>query len=163
MLKRILVPLDGSLLAKSALDVAAHLVDSTCEITLVTAVKEPEILNFPGTPISLNPEYYPTLEMLESKGKRYLEEIAEPLRHDGYRVSTKAEVGDAADCIIYLAAKLEVDAIVMSTHGRSGVSRWLFGSVTSQVLSKATCPVLVVPSQETPQQHDCKRSEMNFA
>ena len=51
----------------------------------------------------------------------------------------------------------------MSTHGRSGVSRWLFGSATSCVLSGTTRPVLVVPSQETRQQHERKLADTNFA
>ncbi|HVU13342.1 MAG TPA: universal stress protein [Phototrophicaceae bacterium] len=163
MFKRILVPLDGSLLAKTALDVAARLVDSTCEILLVNAVQDSEILNYPSSPMSLNPEYYPTLETLESNAKRYLEEIADSLRQQGYRVHTVVEVGDAADCVIHTADKGNVDAIVMSTHGRSGVSRLLFGSVTSRVLSGATCPVLVVPSQETQHKHERKLADVNFA
>ncbi|MEO8392507.1 MAG: universal stress protein [Chloroflexota bacterium] len=163
MLKHILVPLDGSLLAKTALDLVVQVADTTCEITLVTAVQEPEIINYPGNPLSLNPEYYPTLEQLEANGKRYLEEIADPLRQRGFHVSTRSEVGKAADCILYLANKLDVDAIVMSTHGRSGVSKWWYGSVTSHVLSHAKLPVLVVPNQETLQQHEGKLAEMNFA
>jgi nucleotide-binding universal stress UspA family protein len=163
MFKHILVPLDGSLLAKTALNVATQLVNPSCKITLVYAIKETETLNFAGNPITINPEYYPTLETLENNGKRYLEEIAEPLRQDGYHVTTKSEVGDPADCIIYTATKLEVDAIVMSTHGRSGVNRWLFGSVTGKVLSRAICPVLVVPSQQIQHQHDQKLAEMNFS
>src|SRR5437899_760370 len=101
MMKHVLVPLDGSPLAKAALDVATKIVDTTCEITLVNAVQDPEILNYPGNPISINPEYYPTLEMLEEDGKRYLEEIADTLRQRGYHVSTWVTVGDAAESIIH--------------------------------------------------------------
>jgi len=162
MLKHILVPLDGSLLVKTALGLATQVAHTTCEITLVTVVQEPDYPTYPASPISINPEYYPTLEMLEDNGKRYLEELAEPLRQRGYRVSTRVEVGSAADGILHAADKLEVDAIVMSTHGRSGVSKWLYGSVTSRVLSHATRPVLVVPNQET-QQHERKLADMNFA
>jgi len=162
MFKHILIPLDGSLLAKKALDVATRMLDSSCEITLVTAVEDSEILNYPGSPMSLNPEYYPTLEALESNGKRYLEEVADSLRKQGYRVNVVVEVGDAADCVIHTAFKREVEAIVMSTHGRSGVSRLLFGSVTGRVLRRATCPVLVVPSQETQHKQEQKLAEMNF-
>ena len=159
MLRHILVPLDGSLLAKTALDLATQVADTTCEITLVTAVKEPEYPTYPASPISVNPEYYPTLELLESDAKYYLEEIAAPLRQQGYHVSTRIEVGDSAECILHAAVKLRVDVIVMSTHGRSGVSRLLFGSVTNHVLNQATCPVLVVPSQQTRQQHERKLPE----
>ncbi len=128
----------------------------------MTAVQEPEIINYAGNPVTLNPEYYPTLEQLEDNRKRYLEELAEPLRQLGYHVNTRVEVGDAADCIIHAAVKFEVDAIVMSTHGRSGVSRLLFGSVTNRVLSQSTRPVLVVPSQQTQHLHEQKLAEMNF-
>ena len=53
MLKHILVPLDGSLLAKTALDFAIQIADSSCKITLVTAVQEPEYPTYPASPISI--------------------------------------------------------------------------------------------------------------
>ena len=57
------------------------------------------------------------------------------------------QFGDPASVIVDTAGQLHVDAIVMSTHGRSGISRWIFGSVTNKVLGMAECPVLVVPSE----------------
>ncbi len=163
MLKHILVPLDGSLLAKTALDLATQIANTTCKITLVTVVQEPNFPAYAATPVSVNTEYYPTLEMLESDGKRYLEDVADLLRQRGYHVSTKVEVGDPAEAIILAATRQEADLIVMSTHGRSGVSRLLFGSVTSRVLSRTIRPVLVVPSHETQQQHERKLAETDFA
>jgi nucleotide-binding universal stress UspA family protein len=163
MLKHILVPLDGSLLAKTALDVATEVVDTACEITLLAAVQVPDIFEYPASPISLNPEYTPSMEMLEANGKSYLEGVADTLRKQGYQVRTRVEAGDPADCILHAAVKLEVDLIVMSTHGRSGVSRWLFGSVTNRVLGHATRPVLVVPSQETQQKYERQLAESSFA
>ncbi len=162
MVKRVLIPLDGSLLARTALDVATQVVDTTCEIILVTAVQDSELLNYPANPMDFNPEYHPTLEMLEANGKRYLEESADTLRQKGYHVRIKVEVGDAAEAIVCVATHQEVDLIVMSTHGRSGVSRLLFGSVTSRVLSQSTRPVLVVPSQQAQHLRERKLAEMNF-
>ena len=59
------------------------------------------------------------------------------------------EAGDPATVIVETAQKLHVDAIVMSTHGRSGLSRWLFGSVTQKVLAASCCPVFVIPAKVT--------------
>ena len=53
-------------------------------------------------------------------------------------------VGSAADEIIKASEELNVDLIAMSTHGRSGISRWAFGSVTDRVLRGGSKPVLMV-------------------
>ena len=62
-------------------------------------------------------------------------------------VGVEVHVGEPANVIVETAERLKVDAIVMSTHGRSGLSRWLFGSVTNKVLSANVCPVYVIPSK----------------
>jgi nucleotide-binding universal stress UspA family protein len=162
MLTHILVPLDGSLLARAALDVAIHIADFTCEITLVTVIQEPEIPSYPTTPVTMSPEYYPTLPMLERDSKRYLEEIAESLRLNGYQVSTRVEVGEAADGITQAANALHVDMIVMSTHGRTGMKRWLFGSVANRVLKTAQRPVLLVPNHVVQDEYERQVEELNF-
>jgi nucleotide-binding universal stress UspA family protein len=82
---------------------------------------------------------------LLSRARAYLEQIAAPLRAEGFQVETLAQFGDAAKTIINIALIHNVDAISMATHGRSGFSRWLFGSVTGNVLSAAACPVFVTP------------------
>jgi nucleotide-binding universal stress UspA family protein len=64
-----------------------------------------------------------------------------------FKVTAEVEVGDPASMIADLARSTNADAIVMSTHGRSGLSRWLFGSVTLKVLEAAVCPVYVVPAK----------------
>ena len=62
----------------------------------------------------------------------------------GLALRTKVKDGDAAGVIIDTAVAENVDLIVMSTHGRSGLSRWVLGSVTEKVLRQAPCPVLVI-------------------
>ena len=80
MLAHILIPLDSSDLARTPVDVATRVIDSTCEITLVTAVHVPEYPMYPASPVSIPPDFYPTLEMLKSDANQYLEEIADSLR-----------------------------------------------------------------------------------
>jgi nucleotide-binding universal stress UspA family protein len=60
-------------------------------------------------------------------------------------VTVASATGDPADAILRYAAMHPVDLIVMATHGRSGVSRLLIGSVAARVVHDAPCPVLVVP------------------
>ena len=66
------------------------------------------------------------------------------------RIFTRFEtiIGDPATVISEAAERLAVDAIVMSTHGRSGIGRFLFGSVTYKILETRICPVFVVPNKE---------------
>jgi nucleotide-binding universal stress UspA family protein len=162
MLTRILVPLDGSLLAKTAIDVATHSICSGCEIILLTSVLPPEIPIYGISPMVVVEADIPTLESIRGAAKHYLEPIAESLRQQGYRPYIRVEVGDAAQNIVQVAEELDVDLIVMSTHGHTGIGRWLFGSVTSRVLSEAKCPVLVVPNRETQQQFEREAPEVFY-
>jgi nucleotide-binding universal stress UspA family protein len=66
------------------------------------------------------------------------------------KVNLETPVGKTSSVIAERAKVLHVDAIAMSTHGRSGLSRWVFGSVTQRVLGLMPCPVLVVPGQVSP-------------
>jgi nucleotide-binding universal stress UspA family protein len=163
MFRRVLVPLDGSHLAQMALDYTTKMVDPTCEIVLVTAVLRPEIPLYSMTPVvSMNPEYT-DVEALRKSAKSYLEGVAAKLLERGFHVTIRVEVDEAAHAIVQAANALDVDAIIMSTHGRSGVSRWLFGSVTARVLGMAARPVLVVPSGEPHQKFERENAEMKMS
>jgi nucleotide-binding universal stress UspA family protein len=73
-------------------------------------------------------------------------ELADAVR--GLRVREKVIGGQAFGAIVDCAESERVDLIVMSSHGRSGLSRMLIGSVTDKVVRRAPCPVLVVPAQQ---------------
>jgi nucleotide-binding universal stress UspA family protein len=152
MLSHVLVPLDGSALAETALDAAKKIIGSRGKITLLTVVEAPEYPEYIylPTPMVVPPrdDYAVILENLLNQGKDYLREIAKRLQSEGINVAIDAFVGDPADVILEVAQGLKVEAVVICTHGRSGFSRWLYGSVTQKVLSAATCPVLVVPNPE---------------
>ncbi len=163
MLTRILVPLDGSVLAGMALDLVKRLAGSNSEITLITSVFVPETPIYAEAPLLSMPPSFPTLESAKADAKRHLEEVTNHLRDSGYHVNYRVEVGDPVENITRVANELDVDMIAMSTHGRSGLSRLIFGSVTSGVLKAALRPVLVIPSNYTQRQEEREVSELNFS
>jgi nucleotide-binding universal stress UspA family protein len=150
MLAHILVPLDGSMLGEQALKYARQVVSPESQITLITAVELPEIplYGFDLVGASTSPSYQATLEEILEQAKAYLQKTCEELQAEGFQVKYVVQFGEPASVIVDTAVQLHVDAIVMSTHGRSGISRWIFGSVTNKVLGSAECPVLVVPSEQ---------------
>jgi len=148
MLKHVLVPLDGSEVAQRAIDYAKAVVaPDGGKITLITAVDVPEFTAVAYYPAVVSYESAPQLidEQLLPQAREYLRKQADDLTEAGYNVHVEVVVDDAANAIVEQAGVFEVDAIVMSTHGRSGITRWLFGSVANKVLGSATCPVLIVP------------------
>ncbi len=149
MYTHVLVPLDGSGISEEALNEARRMLDVGGTITLVTAVDVPELpahsFDLYGGVIMSDSE---TQRQMEEWAKHYLDSTAALLADEGFKVNKVVNIGDPAKIIADTAVLEKVDAIVMTTHGRSGVSRWLFGSITNKVLSIATRPVVVVPSKE---------------
>lgn len=148
MLNHVLIPLDGSMLAEEALKHALKIVERKGKITLISAVEVPDVPVYGYYPPVSVPDYEKTKSELLPYARHYLEGIARRLQEYDIKVVFEAEVGDPAEVITKAAEKHQVDAIVMSTHGRSGISRWLFGSVTNKVLGAKVCPVFVIPSIE---------------
>jgi nucleotide-binding universal stress UspA family protein len=149
MIQHILVPLDGSQLAELALPYAVQMGYPNRHITLLSVIDIPEIQAYSlyEVPMTISPDAYNDfVANAERSARDYLQRIAEQLRTDSQLViNTEYYVGEPASVILDRARKLKIDAIVMSTHGRSGFSRWLFGSVTQKVLNAMPCPVFVVP------------------
>ena len=145
MYKRILVPLDGSELAKRALDQAEKLAKAfDSEIVLFQVV--------PFMPIYGSPELVTPLivdEKQKESAERYLLDLVEDLRKEGFKVTSMVKTGQqVAVEIIDFAKEREVDLIVMCTHGRSGITRWVLGSVALKVLTRAETPILLLRSKE---------------
>ncbi len=150
MLKHVLVPVDGSEISERALRYALEIVDPAVgRITLLTAVDIPEYAVTPFYPIPAMYEVTPleTADHMMPQANDYLKNLAERIHEAGLKVAIESNIGDAASTIVSRAAELNVDAIVMSTHGRSGITRWLLGSVANKVLGSATCPVFIVPAR----------------
>jgi nucleotide-binding universal stress UspA family protein len=151
MFKHVLVPLDGSTLAETALRYAREITVPGGVITLLTSVDVPEytVTTFYATGVLAEASrQQASIESIVPHAREYLCDIAKTLEEDGWLTRVEAVIGDAASTIIEHATKEKADVIVMSTHGRSGINRWLFGSVTQKVLQQTTCPVLVVPNEK---------------
>jgi len=145
MYKKILVPLDGSELAKKALVQAEKLAKAfDAEIILFQVV--------PFMPIYGSPELVTPLivdEKQKEAAERYLVNLAEELKKRSFRVTTMVRIGQqVAVEIIDFAKEVGADLIAMCTHGRSGITRWVLGSVTLKVLTRAETPVLLVRAKE---------------
>lgn len=142
MYAKLLVPLDGSELAEAALphaeQVAHHF---SAEIILLRVVVSPYAVVAPDLVLAT-----PGLNMAElaAHAQRYLDQVADRLRDRGLNVRTVVTEGPVAEVIIEHAEALGTDLIVMSTHGRGGISRWVYGSVAERVLQGAPCPVLLI-------------------
>ena len=139
MLRTVLVPLDGSQLAESVLPYARNIGKrSGATLVLLTAVHG-------SPPWGDRPVKTDTEEEIEAQG--YLESRRREMEGEGLKVEIRLAHGPAAEEIL-AAAGHDVDLIAMSTHGRSGVTRWLFGSVAEKVLHAAVCPLLLVRAKE---------------
>jgi len=80
----------------------------------------------------------------------YLNSVKERLTKIGITVRSEVEVGSPAESVIAYAKENNVDLIAMSTHGRSGIGRWLLGSVADKVIHAADRPVLMVRASAKP-------------
>jgi len=134
MLSTILVPLDGSALAEQALPFAERVARAARARVILAQVVPP----FSGAETSV--ENGPALAAREN-----LEKIASRLRRAAITVGVTVAEGDAAAQTVDAVAALGVDLIVMSTHGRSGIGRWLYGSVADAMIRLANVPVMLVP------------------
>jgi nucleotide-binding universal stress UspA family protein len=87
---------------------------------------------------------------MQAYSQEYLEKVATSFRGPGMRVLAKVLEGAAASCIVDVGSREPGALIAMSTHGRSGVARWAFGSVTDKVIHTTINPLLIVRSSDKP-------------
>jgi nucleotide-binding universal stress UspA family protein len=162
MYKKILVPLDGSKLAECALPHAEELAKGcgTEEVILVSVTErvqgyraagastEPLMLSGGGWGSSVQPPVQRLVPKAvgkkEKQAERYLGRIANKLESKGVKVRTEVLFWPPAEAIASYAEQTGADIIVMSSHGRSGPSRWAHGSVADKVLRASCVPVLMV-------------------
>ena len=146
MYHKILVPLDGSKLAEKAIPYATELCKGATEVTLFQVVHLPLPLAAPDVSMATP---LPDPNELRQEALDYLEEIAKGLREDGVNVKTDTIERDVvAEAIVAYAEENGIDLIVMTTHGRSGFSRLVFGSVAESVVRHAPCPVLLIRADD---------------
>ncbi|HXF96282.1 MAG TPA: universal stress protein [Gemmatimonadales bacterium] len=141
MYKRFLVPLDGSKTAEAILPFVLEIAGPLdIEVALVRVV-----VPIPPSVIEGSREVVvEDVEARRAEAERYLDGLAAELRDRGVRVRTMVRRGDPAVEIAAAARELEADLVAMTTHGRSGLGRLLFGSVAEAVLRTTELPVLMM-------------------
>lgn len=151
--QNILVTLDGSKLSEMALQHAIQIAAPDARIHLLSIIAEG-----PATEVAalssamayrVQGEQWPyTSERRNphdaAARQKYLHEVTEWLEPGGYQVTLETPTGPVIDTILSVARR-GFDAIVMATHGHTGATKAVLGSVTEAVTHQAPCPVLVVP------------------
>lgn len=141
-IKRILCPIDFSPVSRDALGHAVAM--GRCYRARVTALHVAEIVAVPdGLVAAPGTVFAPSFSVEEaaSEAARFVE----PMRSAGVQVDVAVVEGSPTRTILEIAARENIDLVVMGTHGRSGLKHLLLGSVAERVLRRATRPVLVVP------------------
>ncbi len=145
MQRHILIPLDQSAFSERALAVVPEIakagVDKLTLLEVVPSIRE-TIVAESGRVITPAEQ----IATLEGRGQEYLEAHAQALRKRGYAVKVATDVGAPAETIVDHARIHDIDMIVMCTHGHTGLTQLLRGSVAHAVLTHASCPVLLVPA-----------------
>lgn len=138
---RILVPVDGSEVAKKAATKALAIAKSTeIEVLALHVIHIPGIPTLYAYPTGL--PYQPLHDLLSREGRSYLEEIEKLGKEMGVNVSMKLVDGHPAEEILKEAK--EDDLIVIGSKGRTALDRLLLGSVAENVVRHAPCPVMIV-------------------
>lgn len=151
-LKKILLPTDFSGCANYALLYAASIARATQAQIICVHVVEPVVPAVGYTGLAEPMPIADISEQLEDSAERQLPKLAECEECLGLNVEEVIVHGDAAAEIVRVASEQEADLIVISSHGRTGLGRMIFGSTAESVVRHATCPVLVVkppPEEET--------------
>jgi len=143
--RRALVPLDGSRIAEAVLPVFLAMARPLQIAVVLVRVVVP---TFESSAVDESPEAFEaaqqTKEQKRLEATEYLRLVAAMPIFEGLLVSTSVRAGQAPDQIIDAAREHEADLIAMTTHGRTGLRRLLFGSVAEAVLRTSHVPVFVV-------------------
>ena len=153
MYKKIMVPLDGSKLAECVLPhVDAFVTGCQAETIIFVRVIEPPPTRYSTMSRTANQLDYETVqknverieEERRSSAERYLKEMISRVKQDGIKYKVDVLVGKAADRLVDYVDANEIDLVLIATHGRSGISRWVRGSIADRVLRSSRAPVLMV-------------------
>ena len=140
MFKRALVPLDGSRVAEGVTPFVTEIAGPlNLDVTLLRVVTP-----LPPTVVDGGPVVIDDIEGLRAQAEEYLVPFATELLAKGVRARTEVRCGEAVSEILAAAREDKADLIIMTTHGRTGFGRLLFGSVAEAVLRQADVPVFLI-------------------
>lgn len=145
MYKKVLVPLDGSKVAEAALNHVRTLAKAGLigELYLLKVVDmQPPV----AMPIAVEGGFdfsvYEGVYLKEAK--KYLQDVEDQLEKEGLQVKAETIIGTAVSTILEYQREQNINLIVMATHGHSGVTKFLLGSVANKVVQSSQAPVLLV-------------------
>ena len=145
ILQEALIPLDGSKESEAVIPYVEELASKLqAKVVLFQAVALAYHVYTSGDTAAQVPYTEEEMEPLKANAKVYLEKVESELKSKGIITGIEVRVGDAAEQIIKVADEINADLVAMSTHGGSGLSRWVFGSVADKVLHSGNTPLLLV-------------------
>jgi len=143
--KKVLVPLDGSAFSETSIPYVKELTKGTGSEIILLQVSEPPILPADRPPdVKPSWEEYRDILMAEIKQQslEYLEKVKAGFKAESIRI--QVVLGKATDSILQVAQKEKVNLIAMTTHGRTGASRWVYGSVSTRIVGESLQPILLI-------------------
>ena len=145
MFDKILLTTDGSEHAESAGVTAVELAKICgAELRCVSVIETPVLFGSPGASVAADAEFYQTLETeLNDLATAAAERLASRAREAGVEASIAIHRGTVVEEIVAEAERWGADVIVAATHGRTGLSRLVLGSMATKIVNHAPCPVLL--------------------
>ena len=144
-MKKTVVPLDGSSESEAIIPYIEELASKLKGEVILLHVVPPAspVYAVPGETAQI-PYTQAQVELLKANAEGYLEKVSGALKGKGIKVRSQVRVGNTAHEIIKLADEVHTDLVAMSTHGRSGITRWALGSTADKVLHGGNTPLLLV-------------------
>ncbi len=143
--KKVLTTLDGSAFAETSMPYVKELTKGTGGEVILLRICEPPTLSADRSP-AIKPSWEEYQDTLMTEIKQQALEYLEKVKANFKITPVKGQVvmGQAADGILEVAQKEKVDLIAMTTHGRTGVSRWVYGSVATRIVGESLQPILLI-------------------
>jgi len=153
MYKKVLVPLDGSELAECVLPHVESIVNG-CTVKNVVFLRIVEPVSLPIGTVSDGGYIFTESDAAQIRTKvdanskteaeKYLDQVVSQSKYGNASIKSEVVIGKTAESIAEYATKNEVDLIIIASHGRSGISRWVLGSVAERIAHITCAPVLIV-------------------
>ena len=157
MYSKIVVPLDGSPLAEHSLPHATAIAREFDATLHLVRVFEMSALVAGAVPIA-DPSlaaasvssgvYEQALEAEREKCQSYLNDVAKRISKEAKKIEYSVQQGPTVEILVSLIEQLPADLVVMTTRGEGGFKRFVFGSVTNDLMHRLEVPVLVIPNKE---------------
>ncbi|RNA65056.1 universal stress protein [Prosthecochloris sp. ZM_2] len=142
-IRKILCPVDFSDASRKSIRYAREFAQGMGASLHLLNVVEPRPMA-----VDMSLSYVPLEEDLEKAAREDLDAIVKEEAAHGLEVTSDVEIGTPSEIILDKAEELDVNLIILGSHGKTGLSRLLMGSVAESVVRRAMCPVLIVKSEE---------------